>query len=131
VPDEIKALTLLHCTPDSFAVGWDPPCSNNVPTTHFSVYLRRQGDEEYLDVGDLPVTAVDEDGSFAYEITHLAPDSCYYVMVTAFNELGEGYRPKYGQLVLTMKETMYNPGSLYVWGNNESSELGIGEEIMA
>jgi hypothetical protein len=79
----------------------------------------------------MPAADADADGSYAYEITCLCSDCFYYVIVTAANSLGEGYRPKYGQMVMTMKEHMYSPGNLYVWGNNESSELGVSEETIA
>ncbi len=62
MPDEINDLVLLHCTPDSFAVGWKPPCDNNMPIKHFSVYLMADGDEEFDSIGDLDVAEVDEDG---------------------------------------------------------------------
>jgi hypothetical protein len=131
VPDEITELTLLHCTPNSFAIGWNPPCSNNEAISCYNVYLRAHGEEEFEAIGEMQAADAEEDGSYAYEITCLCADCFYYVFITASNTLGEGYRPKFGQMVMTMKENMYNPGNLYVWGNNESSELGLSEETIA
>jgi alpha-tubulin suppressor-like RCC1 family protein len=81
-------------------------------------------------VGDLPAEAKGEDGSYCYEVCDLMPDSVYYCMVTASNEMGEGYRPKHGKMIKTMSESIYQGTSLYVWGNNESSELALSEEII-
>ena len=81
-------------------------------------------------VGDLGVESKGKDGSYCYEVTDLVPESIYYCMVTAHNELGEGYRPKHGQMIKTMSCAIYQPSGLYVWGNNESSELALSEEVI-
>ena len=125
VPDTIDEIALLHCTPDSFAIEWKAPCSNNNKITHFTVQLKTVEFEEYDIIGDLAISEVDENGKDCYECTSLMQNSIYYVIVTAINELGEGYRPKFGQYVKTMMESMYYASNLYVWGNNESSELGL------
>ena len=60
-----------------------------------------------------------------FEVTGLTPDTVYFVMITATNLKGEGYKQKHGQFIKTMKESMYTPCSLYVWGDNSSSQLGL------
>jgi hypothetical protein len=93
-PDTIDEIKLLHCTPDSFAIEWKKPCDNNVPITHFKVYLRTIEFDEYDLIGDLNVEEMDESGNYCYEVTSLFASSVYYVIVNAVNSLGEGYRPK-------------------------------------
>jgi len=129
-PDTIDEIKLLHCTPDSFAIEWKKPCDNNILITHFKVYLKTQEFDEFEPIGDLAIEEVDENGNFCYEVTGLLASYDYYIIVNAINAQGEGYRPKYGQFVRTMSQDMYNTSSLYVWGNNESSELGLPEELI-
>ena len=41
------------------------------------------------------------------------------------NTVGEGYPAKQAAFVRTMGESLNEPGSLFVWGNNQNSELGL------
>lgn len=55
----------------------------------------------------------------------LEPGTAYYVVVTAENKFGEGYKAV-PALFMTLEQE--EPLTLYVWGNNVSSELGISDE---
>jgi hypothetical protein len=59
-PDSVNEIQLLHCTPDSFAFQWQKPCDNNLPITHFKIYLRTIEFDEYDLVGELNIEEVDE-----------------------------------------------------------------------
>ena len=57
------------------------------------------------------------------------PNTCYYVYVTAENELGEGYKPENPQMLITSPWIVKGKKSnLYVWGSNHNSELGISDQ---
>jgi hypothetical protein len=45
--------------------------------------------------------------------------TCYLVLITGSNELGEGYKTKKSGLVVTMQSDRM--GKLYVWGDNSAS----------
>jgi hypothetical protein len=97
--------------------------------TQFNVYLKEWGEFELYK----SLTASDiffgPNKTFSFEVDGLLPDTVYFVMITACNALGEGYRPKgCGQYVKTMNETMQKPCSAYVWGDNTWSQLGLPEE---
>jgi alpha-tubulin suppressor-like RCC1 family protein len=65
-----------------------------------------------------------------YTISGLQPDTGYFIKVTATNEDGEGYSPKEPFYVLTMSSQINICDSLYVWGNNASSEIGLNDETV-
>jgi len=46
------------------------------------------------------------------------------------NGIGEGYRPIEASFIRTMDDNLNDPGSLYVWGNNQNSELGLTDELV-
>ena len=50
--------------------------------------------------------------------------------VFAVNGIGEGYKPIESCFIRTMDDNLNDPGSLYVWGNNQSSELGLTDEMV-
>ena len=55
----------------------------------------------------------------------------YFTFITAVNWVGEGYKPKdEGQYVKTMHAGMKDPCSLYCWGDNSWSQLGLSEEAL-
>jgi len=64
----------------------------------------------------------------SYKIPDLEPNTIYYLRVFAVNAIGEGYKPDQPVFARTMEDTLHEPGSLYVWGNNLSSELGLTDE---
>jgi hypothetical protein len=63
-----------------------------------------------------------------YEFKNLDRATCYYVMVTADNDLGEGYKAQ-PLMIRTMSQDLdtevYTP---YVWGNNANSEIGLSDD---
>ena len=58
----------------------------------------------------------------------MRPDQCYRVMVVAESDRGLGYKPKLAQLFKTAKFT--DLSKVYVWGNNENSEIGLTDQIV-
>ena len=50
--------------------------------------------------------------------------------IFAVNSIGEGYPAVESAFIRTMEDTINAPGSLYVWGNNNSSELGLTDELV-
>lgn len=63
-----------------------------------------------------------------YEYLELKADTCYSVMVVAESERGLGYKPKLPKLFKTA--TFTDLCEVYVWGNNENSEIGLTNEIV-
>jgi len=51
-------------------------------------------------------------------------------MVTAVNDFGEGYKSEFPTIIITKSIQTINPSSLYVWGNNTNSEIGLTEELV-
>lgn len=66
--------------------------------------------------------------TFSVELDSLKAATCYFIVITAVNALGEGYKPKFPQSFLTAPSN--HRGALYVWGSNESSALGLTEEMI-
>jgi hypothetical protein len=58
-------------------------------------------------------------------VDNLDLGTTYYVVVTAENEFGEGYKAA-PSMVMTIQQEV--PLTLYVWGNNASNEIGISKE---
>jgi len=63
-------------------------------------------------------------------IPNLVPNTVYYVLVTASNSKGEGYKNQKPSMIRTMPESFANPSSLYVWGSNSHSEIGLSEDLV-
>ena len=64
-----------------------------------------------------------------YEIINLETGTAYYVMITAENELGEGYKNQMPFLIQTTKQDFRKDRcDVYEWGNNTNSELGLSDE---
>lgn len=63
-----------------------------------------------------------------FELKNLDKGTCYFVVVTAENENGEGYRA-YPSLIRTLSQDVdtevYTP---YVFGSNIHSEIGLSDE---
>jgi len=64
----------------------------------------------------------------SYKISDLEPNKIYYVRIFAVNAVGEGYPADDSAFIRTMDDALNEPGSLYVWGNNQSSELGLTDD---
>jgi alpha-tubulin suppressor-like RCC1 family protein len=63
-------------------------------------------------------------------ITNLVPNTVYYALVTAVNSKGEGYKNQKPSMIRTMSASFSNPSSLYVWGSNSHSEIGLSEDLV-
>jgi hypothetical protein len=73
---------------------------------------------------------VEDPSNRDFEIKNLDRGSCYYVVVTAVNEKGEGYKAL-PMLVMTMEQDLTNDiCTPYVWGSNDNSELGLSNELV-
>lgn len=80
--------------------------------------------QEFIKIGE-----TDPDQRY-YMVENLSPNTGHYLMVTATNENGEGYRCKTAFLVVTMKESAKSLNQLYVWGSNTFSEIGLSGEMV-
>jgi len=63
-----------------------------------------------------------------YEFSELEPDTCYSVRVVAESDRGQGYKAKLPTLFKTAKFTELC--EVYIWGNNENSEIGVTDQIV-
>jgi len=84
---------------------WDPPSDNNSPLIRYNVYISSKtlkineiGGAQELHPNDnkhelkkLGVIPVDKDETY-YEFHDLEVATCYYFVVTAENQHGEGYK---------------------------------------
>jgi hypothetical protein len=147
VPDEIKQVFVVKSWEDFIELSWDAPDCNNKDITEYTIY---RSDKTIFDIGtpDMSIQKDDENssnhnctkvatvkpedkkGGF-YRLEGLQPSCAYYVLVTATNELGEGYKTETPQMVLTQVPNFSNAKNLYVWGSNRSSEIGLTEELVA
>ena len=129
-PDPVESIRILNSFHDSIVFEWDKPCDNNEEIILYNVYVGEQKQFE-IDSALLYQTEATADQNIAsYKVTDLEPDQIYYVRVFAVNSKGEGYPAKQPFFARTMKEDLTEPGSLYVWGNNASSELGLTDEMV-
>lgn len=136
-PDEVHMVYVVKSTCEFAELSWDPPEDNNSKIKTYHVYMSNvvikntqtpdmsvsEAKHEYKKVGD-----TGNDLSCWYKLNGLEPNSAYYVLVTAENEHGEGYRPAYPSIVLTQPQSFQDTSSMYVWGSNSMSELGLSEQ---
>lgn len=128
-------------------LSWDAPDDNNSKITEYTIY---KSDKIIYDIGTpdlsiqkddentyahnftkvVTIKADDDKGGF-YKLEGLTPASAYYILITATNEFGEGYKAEHPQMVMTQAPNISNPNNLYVWGSNRSSEIGLTEELVA
>ena len=139
-PDEIRSLRCVHVEGKLLVVEWDAPSDNNSPILRYNVYLSSKRirineigdhpsstDREKHDLRKVAVIPVEKDQLF-YEFLSLDLATCYYVVVTAENKHGEGYKAE-PLMVRTLSQDLdAGAGNLYVWGNNANSELGLSDE---
>lgn len=124
-------------------VEWDPPSDNNSAIIRYNVYLSSRrirvneiGDQpttttttgkEKFELRKVAVIPAEKKENF-YEFLSLDLATCYYVVVTAESQHGEGYKAE-PLMVRTLAEDLdAGAGNLYVWGNNANSELGLSDE---
>ena len=123
------------------AISWDAPSDNNSPIQKYNVYLSSKRihineirpepqahtkvEEELRKIG---VITEKEDRYF--EFKNLDKGTCYYVVVTAVNELGEGYKAVPTMLITLHLDINTKSLSPYVWGSNVNSEIGLSDDIV-
>jgi len=105
-PDEVSSLRCVHVEGNLLVVEWDAPASNNSPIKGYNVYLSKKTIKigeinpnknhqlEEKAVTDLVKVATKDiaDNVRYHEFRDLDLGTCYYVVVTAVNDLGEGYK---------------------------------------
>ena len=127
-----------------FVVEWDAPSSNNSPILQYNVYLSSKkirinhilkdgNDQTATESAKAPelkqVGTIEASSNQRYfELFDLELSTCYYVVVTAVNSLGEGYK-NVPVMIRTMSVDLdKQAGTLYVCGSNSNSELGLTDE---
>lgn len=60
-----------------------------------------------------------------FTLSNLCGNTVYYVIVTASNIAGEGYKSDEPNHIRTQPDSINNTSRLYVWGSNDNSELGL------
>ena len=141
-PDAITSIRCVHVEGNMFVVEWDTPSSNNSPIVCYNVYLSQktvkinhisEGDDEdqtEVQKGDLKQVSTLEASSNQrfFDFFGLEQSTCYYVVITAVSGLGEGYKNS-PLLVRTLAQDLNKQaGTLYVWGSNANSELGLTDD---
>ena len=95
----------------------------------YNIYISENKEVTNMDM--LYQTEAKKEEELSYKISDLEPNKIYYVRIFAVNAIGEGYPAEESSFVRTMDDTLNEPGSLYVWGNNQSSELGLTDAHVA
>ena len=119
------------------ALEWDAPADNNSTITAYNIYLssRRLSTKQTLtpSVDDKSPETFEKiattTGEKYYDVMGLEAETVYYFMITAENQLGEGYKSKTPFFVHTPQAQVLH--TLYTWGNNTSSELALSDEQLA
>jgi Fibronectin type III domain len=130
----------VHVEGNLLVVEWDAPPCNNSPIKGYNVYLSKKTikigeinpsqDHQEKEGHQLVKVATKDiaDNVRYHEFRELELGTCYYVVVTAINELGEGYKAA-PFMVRTLSQNLdTQAGSLYVWGSNTNSELGLSDD---
>lgn len=122
-------MRVLNSFDDSVVIEWDRPCSNNEEIILYNIYVSETSTRQETDL--MYQTEAHPANEFAsYKIPDLEPDTIYYVWIHAVNALGEGYKAKRPGFMRTMTDSLNQPGSLYVWGNNKNSEVGLTDQLV-
>eukprot|EP00347_Sterkiella_histriomuscorum_P000877 403374181 len=138
-PDSINEVRCVYLDGDMLVIEWDPPADNNSPIKKYHVYLadqtvstklNLQQNEQSQLVKEKTLKKINTTEDTFWEFTDLLPGTGYYIQVTAENDMGEGYQAKIPHLIQTQSFQNHtkSPSSLYVWGNNSNSELGMQDE---
>ena len=144
VPDEIASVSVSKSYCDFIDITWAAPDGNNSKITSYNVYL---SDKEIYDIGtvDLRIEwksnnhcyskqdSVDSnkgESTCKYRLQNLRPNTAYFVVITACNQHGEGYKPDIPSMVRTQPLSISNTSSLYIWGSNTNSQLGLTEKML-
>lgn len=137
VPDEIKQVFAYKSEPKCISASWDPPEDNNSKITEYTLYLSNFSVRN-LSTPDFKIIGKDQKHSIytkagtckecEFKLINLEPNSAYYVVVTATNSNGEGYKSKQPTMVRTLKAEQTQ--EMYVWGSNTFSEIGLTEDLV-
>ena len=128
-PDPIESIRVLQSFDDSLIIEWERPCDNGSEIILYNIYVSESKDNTELEV--MYQTEANPEVQYpTYKIPDLEPNTIYYVRVFAQSGEGEGYKPAESSFIRTMDDNLNEPGSLYVWGNNSNSELGLTDEIV-
>jgi hypothetical protein len=135
-PDEVTTVQVVHVNAHEIGVVWDTPNDNNSPILRYNVYLSTKRvrvndiniEQQALihreeELRKVKVLEASEERYFCFQ--NLDPGCCYYVVVTAVNKLGEGYKSKV--MIMTLSNPS-KPGSLFVWGCNFNSEIALTDD---
>ena len=103
-----------------FVVEWNPPSDNNSPILRYNVYLSSKKirvneigdhpsstDREKHELRKVAVIPAEKNQHF-YEFHSLDLATCYYVVVTAENKYGEGYKAEPLLVMTDRKSTRLN-----------------------
>ena len=128
-PDPIQIVRVVQSFDTSLVIEWDRPCDNNSEIILYNIYISLSKEPNEMD--DMYQTEAKPEEQYAeYRIPDLQANTIYYIRVLAVNGIGEGYKPTQASFARTMDDNLNEPGSLYVWGNNQSSELGLTDELV-
>lgn len=126
-PDPIQNVWVLQSFDDSVILQWEKPCENNEEIVLYNIFVSEQKNVTNSDML-YQTEAKKEEELASYKISDLEPNKIYYVRIFAVNAVGEGYPADDSAFIRTMDDALNEPGSLYVWGNNQSSELGLTDD---
>ena len=118
-------------------IKWDKPESNGAPITTYRVYM---SSIMARDIGTVNFKAVNP-SAHSYEMVaettetshtlHIEyPDCLYYVLVTAVNSNGEGYKTPRPTMIRSQHDSIHKTSQLVVFGSNTNSEIGLSEDMV-
>jgi len=113
-----------------------PECNNSI-IQEYKIYIKYITEIDGKKSSELKQVAIKsastlKEGDVPWcEVKDLQADTCYYFVITAVSDKGEGYKNKMTTMVRTMPQSLNDSGSLYVWGSNKSSEIGLNDETLA
>lgn len=132
-PEEVKTIWVSWTESNAIGIEWIAPSDNNSPISGYHIYISQKKmtlkptpdeaiDHTFNKIGSSPPT------DCFFNIKELSPNTIYYVLVTAENAFGEGYKTTVPFMIRTMSQLTSATVDLYVWGNNTNSELGLQDE---
>ena len=139
-PDKVSKIWVSHVEGMAIHIEWEAPSDNNSPIRRYHVYLSNKKirlhdiipsgekksatqEQELRKIG-----VVEGKDQCYYHIQNLDKDTCYYVVVTAENQTGEGYKAM-PMMIRTLGQDVETEAlTPYVWGQNNFSQLGLSDE---
>lgn len=98
VPDEIRDVSITESYNDRIVITWSPPDSNNSEIIEYMIYL---SDSTISNIGSTELKITNKKHEFKimgvsktnqFTLSNLQGNSAYYVLITAMNKNGEGYK---------------------------------------